>query len=70
MLKKYLDKLEFNEICNRVSLYCKTILGKDMALNLEPISDKEKIEKYINECSEAMLLIHKWVLFLLVIFKI
>ena len=59
MLKKYLDKLEFNEICNRVSLYCKTILGKDMALNLEPISDKEKIEKYINECSEAMLLIHK-----------
>ncbi len=59
MLKKYLDKLEFNEICNRVSLYCKTILGKDMALNLEPINDKEKIEKYINECSEAMLLIHK-----------
>ena len=59
MLKKYLDKLEFNEICNRVSLYCKTVLGKDMALNLEPISDEEKIKKYINECSEAMLLIHK-----------
>ena len=59
MLKKYLDKLEFNEICNRLALYCKTILGKDMVLNLEPINDKEKIEKYINECDEAMLLIHK-----------
>ena len=49
MLKKYLDKLEFNEICNRLSLYCKTILGKNMALNLEPINDEEKIKQYINE---------------------
>ena len=59
MLKKYLDKLEFNEICNRLSLYCKTNLGKDMALNLDPINDKKIIERYFSECSEAMLLIHK-----------
>ena len=58
MLKKYLEKLEFNEICNRLSLYCKTILGKEMALNLEPICDEEKIRKYLEEVSDASILIN------------
>ncbi len=58
MIKKYLEKLEFNEICNNLSTYCKTFLGKNMALSLEPIIDVGKINKYLEEISNAMLLIH------------
>ena len=57
MYKKYLEKLEFSEIKNRLSLYCKTYLGKDMVYNLEPICDEIKIKKYLNETEEATSLI-------------
>ncbi len=57
MLKKYLDKLEFNEIVERLSTYCYTYVGKNIANNLEPYSDLNKITKYLNETSEACHLI-------------
>ena len=58
MEKKYLDKLEFNIITEKVSNYCSTFLGKNIALKLEPFIDAEKIENFLNETDEAMQAIH------------
>ena len=60
MIQKYLKKLEFNEICKKLSLYCKTVLGKEMALNLEPICDEVKIKKLLEEVSDANALINSF----------
>ncbi len=58
MEKKYLDKLEFNIITEKVSNYCSTFLGKNIALKLEPFIDAKKIENFLNETDEAMQAIH------------
>lgn len=57
MLKKYLDKLEFNEITRMLSTYCYTYVGKHLASSLEPFTDSDKINKYLDETSEACHLI-------------
>ncbi len=57
MLKKYLNKLEFNEIRGKLSTYCQTFVGKNIADNLEPYTDVDKINKYLSETSEANYLI-------------
>lgn len=58
MEKKYLDKLEFNVITEKVSNYCNTSLGKNIALNLKPFNDVEKIQNFLNETDETMQAIH------------
>ncbi len=57
MLKKYLNRLEFNEIRGKLSTYCQTFVGKNIADNLEPYTDVDKINKYLSETSEANYLI-------------
>ncbi len=54
MIDKYLNKLEFNEIRNKLSLYCNTFIGKNIANDLMPYSDKEKVFRYTEETDEAI----------------
>ena len=49
-----LEKLEYNKILDRLSLYCKTYIGKDFAVSLKPCSKKGQVEKMLNETSEAI----------------
>ncbi len=53
MIEKYLNKLEFYQICNKLSEYCQTSLGKAFSVNLRPYTDYEKVNKYLNETNEA-----------------
>ena len=45
MNKKYLEKIEFPKICEILSNYCKTYIGKAIALNLQPYSTEKEIIK-------------------------
>ena len=59
MLKKYLEKLEFNKIIETLTKYAKTYIGKNYCSNLQPSSDKNKILKALNETDEAVILKYK-----------
>ena len=52
-----LEKLEYNKILEKLSLYCYTYIGKNLATQLKPISKKEKVEKLLKETFEASSLI-------------
>jgi len=54
MNKKYLDKLEYNKILDILSSFCKTYIGKDICFNLEPCTDKQKVQKMLDETNEAI----------------
>ena len=58
MIKKYLNKLEFNIITNRLIGNCVTFIGKQLAENLEPFSKEEQVRKSLAETDEATFLIH------------
>ena len=49
MNKLYLKKLEYDQILQKLSEYCHTYIGKEKALCLEPSSDKEFVNKFIEE---------------------
>ena len=53
MNTNYLEKLEYNKILEKLSLYCNTYIGKAFANELKPSSKKEQVEKMLNETSEA-----------------
>lgn len=55
----YLDKLEYNIILERLSTFCHTYCGKDLAKNLLPSSDKLKVKKFLKETEEAISLIQR-----------
>lgn len=57
MIEKYLDKLEYHVITNKLAKKCFTFLGKEMALNLKPYSVEEEVCKCLDETSEACMLI-------------
>lgn len=59
MLNKYLEKLEFNEIVNILTKYAKTYIGKNYCSSLQPLSDKSKILKALDETDEAVVLKYK-----------
>ena len=59
MNKKYLEKIEFPKICEILSNYCKTYIGKDMALNLLPYTLEKDIAKAQNQTSEAVVLLYR-----------
>lgn len=48
-----LEKLEYNKILEKLSLYCKTYIGKAFAMQLKPSNKKEKVEKLLKETSET-----------------
>lgn len=60
MLKKYLDKLEYNSVKDYLINNCYTYIGKELSQNMEPFSDKEQVEKALLETSEAVNLIHNY----------
>ena len=59
MQNTYLEKLEFNKIKNILSEYAISENGKTMCLNLEPNTNKEKIEKALSETTEAVALLYR-----------
>lgn len=59
MQTTYLEKLEFNKIKNILSSYAKTDNGKKICLNLQPSNSKEKVQKALDETTEAVALIYR-----------
>ena len=53
MNTKYLDKLEYNEIIQILDKYCKTYIGKENLLELNPCFDFEKVSHLLSETNEA-----------------
>ena len=53
MNKTYLNKLEYNKILEKLSTYCHTYIGKDMALSLMPQNKKGTVEVLLKETYEA-----------------
>ena len=51
--KHYLEKLEYKKILEMLGLLCRTYVGKNLALNLEPYFKKDKVQKLLDETSEA-----------------
>ena len=45
---KYLEKLEFNRICEKLEEFAKTYIGRNICLNLMPLEDKKDIYYYIS----------------------
>ena len=46
---KYLEKLEFNKIIEKLKGFCCTYRGKELANTLTPTNQKEIVEKLLNE---------------------
>lgn len=59
MQTTYLEKLEFNKIKNTLSSYAQTNNGKKMCLDLYPSSNKEKVQKALDETTEAVAIIYR-----------
>ena len=59
MQTTYLEKLEFNKIKHILSSYAKNNNGKKMCLNLQPSNNKEKVQKALDETTEAVALIYR-----------
>ena len=55
----YLNKLEYNKILENLSTFCNTYVGKQLALELLPSIDKEKVAQTLSETSEAVSLIER-----------
>lgn len=54
MQKKYINKLEYSKVLSILSNYAKTYLGKELCLGLFPITEKEKVQKALQETDEAI----------------
>ena len=48
-----LHLLEFDQICQRLAGYARTVLGKELALELEPVGDALEIGSRLQETDEA-----------------
>lgn len=59
MQTTYLEKLEFNKIKNTLSSYAQTNNGKKMCLDLYPSNNKAKVQKALDETTEAVALIYR-----------
>ncbi|MBR3133911.1 MAG: endonuclease MutS2 [Clostridia bacterium] len=58
MIKKFLDKLEFNAIKNKLAENCYTYNGKKIAKDLTPYSKEEDVKSALFETTEAVCLNH------------
>ena len=52
-MEKYLNKLEYNKILEKLAGHCKTYIGKDTALNLKPVSSTERAINLLAETTEG-----------------
>ena len=55
----YLNKLEYPKILEKLSTYCHTYIGKEMALKLLPSNIKENVEENLKETEQAVALIER-----------
>ena len=55
----YLKKLEYNKILEKLTTYCHTYIGKDIASNLMPSGQKEIVKRTLAETNEAVGLIER-----------
>ena len=53
----YLNKLEYNKVLEILASFSNTYIGKYFCLNLVPCNDKFKVQKALDETSEACSLI-------------
>ena len=60
MIKKYLEKIEYYKILDKISENAVTFTGKNLVLNLEPYSDESKVKKNLDETTEAVKLINSF----------
>ena len=54
MNTNHLEKLEYNNILEKLSNYCTTEYGKNLVANLLPSNEKSKVTLLLQETSEAM----------------
>ena len=54
-----LEKLEYNKIIEYILNYCNTYLSKNIAENLKPCFNKDKIISMLNETKEALYLLER-----------
>jgi len=59
MNNNYLNKLEFDQVLQKLTEYCHTYIGKEKALELKPSSDKDYVKKSLLETSEAVSLMER-----------
>lgn len=59
MNKTYLNKLEYNQILQKLTTYCHTYIGKNISQNLLPSNQKETVANTLAETSEAVNLIER-----------
>ncbi len=55
----YLEKLEFYKILEKLSNFCITSKGKEIALSLLPKSDENDVRELLNETEEAVNLMYR-----------
>lgn len=58
-MKNHLNKLEYNNILDILSSYCKTYIGEDIAKNLIPSTEKEEVKNSLSETTESCNLINQ-----------
>ncbi len=59
MKQSYLNKLEYNKILEILSNYCKTYIGKNIAINLLPSNNVEEVKHMLIETQEAVNLTYR-----------
>ncbi|HCC04267.1 MAG TPA: hypothetical protein DEP51_05370 [Clostridiales bacterium] len=59
MNKMSLEKLEYDKILEKLSLFCNTYIGKNLALQLLPLTTKDEVEHALQETLEAVSLIER-----------
>ncbi len=59
MKQSYLNKLEYNKILEILSNYCKTYIGKSIAINLHPSNNTDEVKNQLLETEEAVNLTYR-----------
>ena len=59
MNTRYIAKLEFNQVLEKLSNYCSTKLGKELAFNLQIYNDVNIVKQKLAETEEAVNLMYK-----------
>ena len=59
MKNKYLDKLEYSKILDKLSSFANTYIGKSMCLNLTPSNQKEDVTKMLSETEESTNILYR-----------
>lgn len=59
MNQTYLNKLEYNQILQKLTSYCHTYIGKKFVSNLLPSNQKETVSNTLAETNEAVSLIER-----------